>query len=67
MQLKKWTCAKCRVFFFCSKKIRPLDEINAAIIMLVINWGGENVGQPTFIGKNEQKFLKRGCSVCISR
>lgn len=39
---------------FCSKKIRPLDEINAAIIMLVINWGGENVGQPTFIGKNEE-------------
>jgi hypothetical protein len=35
--------------------------------MLGINGGGENVGQPTLVGKNEEQFSKRGCSVCISR
>jgi len=36
-------------------------------LTLGINGGGENVGQTTLIGKNEEQFLKRGCSVSVSR
>jgi hypothetical protein len=39
------------VCVFYSKKICPLDEINPDTNMLGINGRGENVRQPTLIGK----------------